>query len=242
MTGIPEIDLRTMPPHLRHGVVFQSFDALKQGEALVIVNDHDPMPLLQQFKFVRPGESEHEYLERGPAAWKVRIARKGAARAPSGPAEGQPSSSAGEADTVTAYLEADHRRLDAILPDVERLAAAGAYRDAAARFAEFSSGLGRHIDLEEGILFPVFERATGMTQGPTRVMRAEHLEIRDSMRAATESIARDDGARLGDAIARLTQTLIEHNRKEEHILYPMTDEAMADDAQRRELVGQLRAF
>lgn len=71
-----ELDLRALPPEQRHGLVFQTFDALAPGEAFVIVNDHDPAPLLQQFKFVRPGESEAEYVERGPTDWRVRIRRK----------------------------------------------------------------------------------------------------------------------------------------------------------------------
>ncbi len=50
-----ELDLRRLPPEMRHGLVFQCFDALKTGEALLIVNDHDPHPLLQQFRFARPG-------------------------------------------------------------------------------------------------------------------------------------------------------------------------------------------
>lgn len=234
-----DLDLRTLPPAMRHGLVFQRFDALKTGEALVIVNDHDPMPLLQQFRFVRPGESAYDYLEQGPETWRVRIARKAAGRQPGEP---EPAAPAQEPRSVTEYLEADHRRLDGILSDVERLAATGAYRDAAARFAAFSSGLDRHIDVEEQILFPVFESATGMTSGPTQVMRAEHVEIRDWMRVATESLAWEDAERLAEAIGGLTQTLSAHNMKEEHMLYPMTDRAMHGDEQRRALVSRLRAF
>ncbi len=77
MTETPrELDLRNLPPEMRHGLVFQTFDALGPGEALVLVNDHDPAPLLQQFRFVRPGQAESEYLERGPIDWRVRIARR----------------------------------------------------------------------------------------------------------------------------------------------------------------------
>jgi uncharacterized protein (DUF2249 family)/hemerythrin-like domain-containing protein len=240
MPEIREVDLRSLPPERRHALVFQTFDALKGGESMAIVNDHDPMPLLQQFKFVRPGESEYEYLERGPEAWRVRIGKK-APRATSGTA--QPTAPAGEPSSVTEYLEADHRRLDAILPDVERLAAAGTYQDASGRFAEFSKGLDRHIEIEEQILFPTFESATGMLGGgPTHVMRIEHVQIRDYMRAATESLARGDEGRFAQALGALRQTLSAHNMKEEHMLYPMTDQAMHGDEQRRQLVSRLQAF
>lgn len=232
------LDLRALPPQMRHGLVFQCFDALATGESMVIVNDHDPMPLLQQFRFVRPGESHHEYLAQGPTEWQVRIGRKAPGRAASAP-EQAPAEAPG---TVTEYLEADHRRLDAILPDVERLAAAGEYPDAARRFAEFESGLGRHIDVEEQILFPTFESATGMAGGPTQVMRMEHVQIRDWMRAASDSLARGDGGRLAEAVGGLTQVLSAHNMKEEHMLYPMTERAVQGEAQRRQLVERLRSF
>lgn len=236
-----ELDLRPLPPPVRHGVVFQCFDALATGESLVVVNDHDPAPLLQQFRFARPGEADHAYLERGPETWRVRIARKAPGRRPAD--ADRTAAPSGEApSTVTEYLEADHRRLDAILPEVERLAAAGSYGPAASRFAEFSSGLDRHIDLEEQILFPTFERATGMTSGPTQVMRAEHVQIRRWMDAAAASLAAADAAGLGEALAALGQVLAAHNMKEEHMLYPMADRAMPGDEARRALVEELRAF
>lgn len=240
MPDTHELDLRTLPPPMRHGLVFQRFDALRTGESFIIVNDHDPMPLLQQFRFVRPGESEYEYLEQGPDAWQVRIARKAPGRQQSAAADPQAADSAGPG-TVTEYLEADHRRLDAILPEVERLVADGAYPDAAARFAEFTSGLDRHIELEEQILFPTFESATGSSSGPTQVMRMEHVEIRNWMRLATDALARHDADVLFQEVEALRQTLSGHNMKEEHILYPMTDRAMGDE-QRRQFVGRLQAF
>ncbi|ACL66996.1 Hemerythrin HHE cation binding domain protein [Anaeromyxobacter dehalogenans 2CP-1] len=227
------IDLRALPPQVRHGLVFQCFDALPTGDSMVIVNDHDPMPLLQQFRFVRPGEAQHEYLEQGPAAWQVRIERKAPGRQAAAPAGGAP-------DSVTGYLEADHRRLDAILPEVERLAAAGEYRDAARRFAEFTSGLDRHIDAEEQVLFPTFEDATGMASGPTQVMRMEHVQIRERMREAAGSLDREDAGGLAAAVGGLTQVLSVHNMKEEHMLYPMSDRAVQGEAH-RQLVQRLRA-
>jgi uncharacterized protein (DUF2249 family)/hemerythrin superfamily protein len=238
-----ELDLRPMPPPMRHGLVFQCFDALAIGESILIVNDHDPMPLLQQFKFARPGESEYEYLERGPESWQVRVRRKAAGLQASDDEEtGSTTASSAESDSVSEYLQADHRRLDGILVEAQRLVAAGDYPSAAARFAEFSSGLDRHIDVEEQILFPTFESATGMRGGPTQVMRAEHIQIRDSMRTATDALARAEGEVLGVAIHELTETLSAHNMKEEHMLYPMTDQAIHGDEQRRQLVSRLQAF
>lgn len=244
-TAVRQLDLRPLPPHVRHGIVFQCFDGLAVGEALVLVNDHDPMPLVQQFRFVRPGESEHEYVERGPTAWQVRITRKAPGRAvsPAAPAQdGSGDRAAAAGATVSEYLESDHRRLDAILPRVRELAAAGAYQDAATRFEEFVSGLDRHIEAEEQILFPTFEEATGMVAGPTSVMRSEHVEIRRWMETGAASLAGADRGGFEQAAGALSSVLAVHNMKEERMLYPMVDRAVGGGPQLRQLVARLQAF
>lgn len=47
MTG-PTLDLRDVPPPERHPKVFDAFADLDSGEALSLVNDHDPKPLYYQ--------------------------------------------------------------------------------------------------------------------------------------------------------------------------------------------------
>lgn len=43
-----QLDLREIPPPQRHPKIFDAFEALDSGEALVIVNDHEPTPLYHQ--------------------------------------------------------------------------------------------------------------------------------------------------------------------------------------------------
>lgn len=62
-----------LPPHLKHATIFERFDALKSGETLVIINDHDPKPLFYQLKATRGDSFSWEYLENGPDAWKIKI-------------------------------------------------------------------------------------------------------------------------------------------------------------------------
>lgn len=69
------LDVRQTPPPQRHPMIFQTFEALKPGEAFILVNDHDPKPLYYQFKYEREGQFTWEYLEQGPEVWRVRIGR-----------------------------------------------------------------------------------------------------------------------------------------------------------------------
>ena len=143
--------------------------------------------------------------------------------------------------TVSDYLEYDHRRLDSILPAVLQDIDNGDCAGAAARFAEFACGLNHHIEAEEQILFPSFEERTGMRTGPTMVMRAEHVEIRRAMRQVGDALAAGDSQNARSALAGLVDALSEHNMKEEHVLYPMTDEANAP-GERDALVKKMQAL
>ncbi|HSH46626.1 MAG TPA: DUF2249 domain-containing protein [Longimicrobiales bacterium] len=69
------LDVRVIPPREKHPTIFQTFQALSPGESFVLVNDHDPKPLRYQFEFEHAGEFGWEYLEQGPAVWKVEISR-----------------------------------------------------------------------------------------------------------------------------------------------------------------------
>lgn len=69
------IDVRTIAPHERHALIFSSFNALPQGGALELLNDHDPAPLYRQFKSNFHGLFTWDYLEQGPELWRVRIGK-----------------------------------------------------------------------------------------------------------------------------------------------------------------------
>ncbi|MFO7251667.1 MAG: DUF2249 domain-containing protein [Actinomycetes bacterium] len=70
-----ELDVRALPHGRRHAQIFATFDALRPGEAVTLVNDHDPKPLYYQFAAERTGEFSWEYVETGPERWRVRITR-----------------------------------------------------------------------------------------------------------------------------------------------------------------------
>ncbi len=61
-------------------------------------------------------------------------------------------------------------------------------------------------------------------------MRSEHVEIRETLQGMTDALA----SRNADVYLGLAGTLLmllrQHNTKEEQILYPMADQALADNA------------
>ena len=67
------LDVRPIQPREKHPAIFSTFDSLASGETLLLVNDHDPRPLYYQLNAERNGLFDWQYIEQGPAVWKVSI-------------------------------------------------------------------------------------------------------------------------------------------------------------------------
>lgn len=64
--AIYPFDARGIAKRFRHAAIFGALDALMPGERMRFVNDHNPLPLLDQMRN-RYGEAvEVKYLEQGP--------------------------------------------------------------------------------------------------------------------------------------------------------------------------------
>ncbi len=64
--AIYPFDARGIAKRFRHAAIFGALDALNPGERMRFVNDHNPIPLLQQMQ-ARYGEKvEINYLDQGP--------------------------------------------------------------------------------------------------------------------------------------------------------------------------------
>ncbi|MBI4446129.1 MAG: DUF2249 domain-containing protein [Acidobacteria bacterium] len=75
-----ELDVRPYPPADRHRLIFEKYEGLTPGKLFILVNDHDPKPLYYQFAAEHEGAFSWEYIERGPAAWRVAIGKTSARR------------------------------------------------------------------------------------------------------------------------------------------------------------------
>jgi uncharacterized protein (DUF2249 family) len=69
------IDVRAIAPRERHPLIFASFRGLPPGQAMELVNDHDPRGLHEQFRAEMPAQFTWDDLESGPDTWRVRITR-----------------------------------------------------------------------------------------------------------------------------------------------------------------------
>lgn len=70
---MPTLDLRPLPPAIRHQLVYEALDRLAAGEALELVNDHQPSPLRYELEATRPGHYVWEDGDGGPERFSARI-------------------------------------------------------------------------------------------------------------------------------------------------------------------------
>jgi len=136
-------------------------------------------------------------------------------------------------------LELHHQRLDDMLDDIELCADAENWSEAKRRFAGFRRDIEEHIRLEEELIFPIFEANAAMPHGPTVVMRAEHVAIRQTLAAVEAALA--DERPISRTTAELEAQLAAHNFKEERVLYPAF-ERLAAAATRAALAATVEAL
>ncbi len=128
--------------------------------------------------------------------------------------------------SITTPLFQHHKHCDEIFADAEEACGNGDWAAGEKAFANLRDELETHFGSEEEVLFPAFEQATGMTSGPTEVMRGEHRQMRDLLAQMQGALSARDSDAFGGAAETLLILMQQHNMKEENILYPMCDNAL----------------
>lgn len=129
------------------------------------------------------------------------------------------------------YMTRDHAECDERFARAEEAAQARDWNELTGKLHAFAGVLRRHINLEEEVLFPAFEQRTGMSGGPTQMMRAEHEQIRELIAELERAAAAQDTEGYAGFAETLLLMMQQHNLKEERILYPMIDAALGGEEQ-----------
>jgi hemerythrin-like domain-containing protein len=136
---------------------------------------------------------------------------------------------------ITNYMRDEHRSCDELFVDAEKSVIDGDFTKAEEQFLLFSNETLKHFKKEEDELFVTFESITGNTEGPTRVMRFEHEQVRGLIGKMAEAVEKQDR----DAYLSLAESMMillqQHNMKEEQMLYAMCDRVMPQDVKEKSL-------
>jgi len=133
--------------------------------------------------------------------------------------------------TIKEYLTADHRQCDELFASMEE-AASSSLQDAKEITKKFIDASERHFQMEERVMFAEFEQKTGMTQGPTAMMRHEHEQMRGLMKQLLDAIEEDNKDRFFGTTETLMILLQQHNMKEEQMLYTMAQQHLSAQSDR----------
>ena len=133
--------------------------------------------------------------------------------------------------TIKDFLSADHRKCDEIFAEMEQKANSS-LSDAKVITQKFINETEKHFQMEERVMFVEFEAKTGMTQGPTAMMRQEHTQVRALMSQLLGAIEADDKEKFFGLTETLMMLLQQHNMKEEQMLYPMAQQHLSSESQR----------
>jgi hemerythrin-like domain-containing protein len=128
------------------------------------------------------------------------------------------------------FFSQDHRACDALWAKLEQ--AVESEDRVLDHWREFDRALRRHLAMEEEVLFPAVEAATGMHGGgPTMVMRSEHTQMRALLDQMGQAAERADFGSVIDHGDTLLMLIQQHNLKEEGVLYPLCDQALDSEWQ-----------
>ena len=142
--------------------------------------------------------------------------------------------------TFTSFMAADHQQCDQHFAAAEEAVDRGDWQQAADVHRQFIEAMQHHFAMEEELLFPAFEQASGNAMGPTAVMRHEHEQMRALFAEMDAALSQQDSSAYLGASETLLILMQQHNAKEEQILYPMSDRALGE--QQDSLLQQMQSL
>ena len=74
--AIYPFDARGIAKRFRHAAIFGALDSLQPGETMRFMNDHDPLPLLDQLRGRYGASVDIRYLQREPGTIVIDFVRQ----------------------------------------------------------------------------------------------------------------------------------------------------------------------
>ncbi len=128
--------------------------------------------------------------------------------------------------SVNEFMTNDHRACDEQFANLENMIDQGNFDNGISMFEEFHEHMIKHFDMEEKVMFPMFNEAQSEGCNPTQVMIMEHNQMRallNKMKSAIQAKDKNSFLGLSENLMFLVQ---QHNMKEEQIMYNLVDNAL----------------
>lgn len=204
--AIETVDLTGELPSRVQSAAFYAVKDVRRGDKVVLVTAQEPTLLMQSLDLQLRHNLAWTMVE-ADGKWRIEVSH----RADAGPRD------------VLELLERDHKRLDGLFTQALQLLNRNEAAGAAPLLREFAAALKRHMAVEDDVLAPIFETATGAAgDDPLSIMLREHADIRQQLAVIAECLAGDapETGEIGAFCAILAGTLAKHEHREENNLFP----------------------
>lgn len=226
--GLSEIvDLRRMPPASAHGRALHAVHDMRPGREVILLTDEDPRLLLSQLQHDLRHRLAMQVMPHA-GGWRVSVQSREHTRP----------------ETLFDVLSRDHERLDRLFVRAHGEVQAQRLPTARVLLGDVTTGLRRHIQIENEILAPRFELPRDrFGSDPLSVMLREHEDIVQQLIIIEELLTSTDvdAAELDTWLGLLSATLSKHEGREETRLFPLWDAQLARYPDAAKLLGEVQA-
>lgn len=223
------LDLRNIGPSERPEVVLERFDALDPEEPLTVLSDGPEQETRERLQRERTGAFDWHALEEGPDTWLILVLHR--------------SQQAEPRRSVLAFMDRDHRRIEALVADLMSQVSEGEHHAAFGTLHHLRTGLAQHIRIEDKIILPLIATRLHSPRGPAAVLRDQHRDIERRLADLADALAgnpSESRLHLSGRLAELRTLLQNHEALEVRVMYTVADHLLTPD-ERDELVRHCQA-
>lgn len=142
---------------------------------------------------------------------------------------------------ISKFLKRDHDQLDEIFSEFQKGKEEKDFVKARGYFIRFKCDLLHHMELEENVLFTIYEERSGNTKmGLTLIVRQEHDRLRQIICIIYDKIL-EDNFEIDEEEMELISVLESHHMKEEASIYPAID-IVTTEEEKKEIFSRLKNY
>jgi len=124
------------------------------------------------------------------------------------------------------WLVHDHDKYDALLDECEVAAEVGEWKNAKRLFQEFVTDLKLHMQMEDEVLYPLFQEKNGDPEGIITHLSEEHDYLARLVHDLAYIINANDFDHFLDSLSPLHRAMKQHNEHEESVFLNMANQSI----------------
>ena len=127
---------------------------------------------------------------------------------------------------TTNWLIHDHRKYDEMLTECEMAADMADWKDAVQIFNTFANDLKLHMQLEDEVLYPIFEEKESDAENEINQLQEEHDNIVRLLRDLVDVIKNKNIDHFMESLLPLHEAMNEHNEHEESVFQRLGSDSL----------------